>query len=40
VNEIALATGFRSASDFSRIFKARVRTTPSTFRRQFQQRNR
>ena len=32
VNEIALALGFRSASDFDRIFKAIVGMTPSAFR--------
>jgi AraC-like DNA-binding protein len=40
VNEIALAVGFQSASDFDRIFKSIVGTTPSAFRgrrRQFRQ---
>ena len=39
VNEIALATGFRSASDFSRIFKAGVGMTPSAFRGQFRRQD-
>jgi AraC-like DNA-binding protein len=34
INEIALAAGFQSASDFSRIFKAVEGVTPSAFRRQ------
>lgn len=32
INEIALAHGFQSASDFNRIFKSSVGTTPSAFR--------
>ena len=34
INEIALAHGFQSASDFDRIFKSFVGTTPSAFRGQ------
>jgi transcriptional regulator GlxA family with amidase domain len=34
INEIALAHGFQSASDFDRIFKSIAGTTPSAFRGQ------
>jgi len=33
IGEIASATGFQSASDFNRVFKASVGTTPTEFRR-------
>jgi transcriptional regulator GlxA family with amidase domain len=38
MSEIALATGFASLSAFSRAFKARFRTAPTTYRKEFRTR--